>query len=140
MRRYDNQTFKMRKSKALNAWKNQKHIKADTRTVKTVEPCTSTMTDNIEFLKTHKKPWDVIEQKWKDTHQVRIRDIKDNNIKLETTTAKFPLITNMELGSLMVRINTNTSILSQCILPHIKHRSQLTSRKCLASRLKITDF
>lgn len=38
-------------------------------------------------------------------------DIKNPKIKLETTTAKFPLISNMEKGSLLVRFQTLQNII-----------------------------
>lgn len=59
-------------------------------------------TEAIEFLKVNKKPWDAIESKWKETHKIRMNDLKNNKISLETTTSKFPLVTCMELGPLLV--------------------------------------
>lgn len=102
--RYQNQTYKLRKLGVLKVRKNRVSQKPK-RTGKksgTIE-YSERESQTIEFLKVHKKPWDVIESKWKETHKNRMNEIKDKHIELEAVTTKFPLLMNMELGPLLVR-------------------------------------
>lgn len=65
---------------------------------------TSQENDDIEFLRLHSSPFDVIEVKWQSTSKIRLADLKTMN-KLEDVTAKYPLMTNPSLNYLLVNIN-----------------------------------
>lgn len=58
----------------------------------------------IQFLKSHKDAaFDVIEPKWKETHKTRMADIKTPAMKLETVTSKYPLLSKLDKGYLLVK-------------------------------------
>lgn len=106
--RFANQNFKLRKQNVRALRRNTKQNRKIQINEKNIQ-VSSTLSDAIEFLKTNKRPWDVIESKWKETHKARMQDIKDPNIPLETTTATYPLITSKDLGPLLVSIQSHNS-------------------------------
>lgn len=95
----------MRKLDVIKLRKNKKSQKPrkESDTKKALNECSKRESECIEFLKIHKKPWNVIEAKWEETHKIRMSDIKNSETKLEFITTKYPLITNMDLGPLLVR-------------------------------------
>lgn len=118
--RFQNVNFKLRKLGVLKLRKNKKPQNTRKRADKTTEKITFSDHESecIEFLKIHKKPWDVIESKWKETHKIRMREIKSKDIKLETVTTKYPLITNTELGPLLVIYNIQTLLVLTIFFAH----------------------
>lgn len=68
-----------------------------------VPPLTTSMEDDIEFLRLHTNSrWEVIESKWEKTSQTRVYDMKVMK-KLENVTAKYPLLAHLNYNRLLVR-------------------------------------
>lgn len=59
--------------------------------------------DDIEFLRRNSSPWAVVETKWKSTSKIRLNDFKCM-IKLENVTSKYPILKNLEINHILVRI------------------------------------
>lgn len=65
----------------------------------TLKP-TNTEIDAIDFLKSHKTPWNIIEQKWLETYNIRRIEIQENSI--DSIFTLFPLLGDSVLGYLLV--------------------------------------
>lgn len=59
--------------------------------------------DDVEFLKNNTCPWEIVESKWKKTFTAR-NEIIIKMKKMKELTDEFPLISNIKLGYILVRL------------------------------------
>lgn len=65
-----------------------------------LEP-TNTEIDAISFLKTHRTPWSVVEEKWKETFPIR-KQYFDDEEEIKVILATFPILGDITLGWVLV--------------------------------------
>ncbi|KAL5288809.1 hypothetical protein ACFFRR_009178 [Megaselia abdita] len=105
--RWSNQTYHLRLHN-LMGYKNKKPStrnanRTSTSAAASLEP-TSNEIDAINFLKTNKTPWSVVEEKWEETFPIRKKDFQDEKTMKEILS-KFPILGNLILGKLLISID-----------------------------------
>lgn len=62
--------------------------------------------EDKEFLKSKTTPWEVVESKWRSTHNIRIQEIMQRK-NIQEILTEYPLFSNVRLGHLLVTILLN---------------------------------